>query len=262
MAIGLSDYEFHFQGRFDNLNFGAEGATVPAVDVIEVSGLWDTDTRIGDREFAREFGDIGGLHRAEFREVRFKLEIRSNQLNQAYYDLIQKVRSVFTVQKDPLDTRGILYYKFPLEPEKLIRARPIRRREPRQWRTEYGVLPMEILLRASDPRIYASDTDTSTTNDGDHYAYPIINFGAVDTASITNNTTGDTLSITGATAGSGDLIADMDRWIRGVDDLIIYRGSSDNYGAWDQPRKPFRLAPGANSITGSSFTLVKRHTYL
>lgn len=261
MAIGLSDYEFHYIGEWDTLTFGAEGATVPAVDVEEVSGLWDTDTRVGDREFAREFGDIQGLHRAEYREVRFKLEVRSNVLNQAYYDLIQKVRGVFTVMKEPVAARGQLYYKFPNEPEKFIRARAIRRREPRQWRTEYGVLPMEILLRAPDPRIYATDTDTSTTNDGDHYAYPVINFGAVTSASITNNTTGDVLSITGAT-GSGDLKAHMDRWIRGVDDLIIFKGSTDNYGAWDQPRKPFRLAPGANSISGSSFTLEKYHTWL
>lgn len=261
MALGLSDYQLNYAGQWDNLTFGPAGATVPNVDILEISGLEDVDTRIGDREFAREDGDIGGLHRAEFREIRLQIEVRSNTLNQTYYDLVTKTREVFTRIADPSDTQGVLTFKLPGEPEQIIRARAIRRREPRTARTEYGVLPMEILLRASDPRVYAVDTSTTTTNDGNAYAYPIVNFGAVATASITNSSTGDTLSITGAT-GSGDLIADMDRWIRGTSGLIVYRSSTDNYGKWDQPRKPFRLRPGTNSITGSSYTLVKRHTWL
>lgn len=261
MALGLDDYQFNYEGQWDDLTFGPNGATVPNVDVEEVSGLEDIDTRIGDREFAREDGDIGGLHRAEFREVRFKLEVRSSTLNQDYYDLVQKTWNVFTRIKDPSDSQGVLTFKFPGQGERISRARAIRRRMPRNWRTEYGVLPLEVLLRASDPRVYAVDTDTSSTNNGNEYAYPRINFGAVASASITNTTTGDELEISGA-SGSGDLIADMDRWIRGVDDLIIFRGSTDNYGAWEQPRKPFRLAPGSNTITGSSFSLTKRHTYL
>jgi hypothetical protein len=261
MALGLADYQFNYSTLADNLTFGPNGATVPNVDIEEISGLLDLDVRVGDREFAREDGDIAGLHRAEPREVRLMIEIRDSELNQDYYDMITKTRELFTRRVNPGDTDGVLTFKLPGEPEQMIRCRPVRRREPRNWRTEFGLLPIEILLRAADPRIYAVDTTTTTTNDGNEFAYPILNFGAVATASITNNTNGDTLSITSA-PGSGNLIADMDRWIRGTSGLIIFRGSTDGYGAWDQPRKPFRLSPGTNSISGSSFTLTKRHTWL
>jgi hypothetical protein len=261
MALALSDYQFNYATAVDTLTFGPNGATVPNVDIEEVSGLEDLDVRVGDREFARQDGDISGLHRAEFREIRFKIEVRSSVLNQTYYDLVTKTREIFTRRADPSDTDGVLTFKLPGEPEQIIRCRPIRRRESRNARTEYGLLPMEILLRAADPRIYAVDTDTSTTNNGNDFAYPILNFGAVTSASITNSTTGDTISISSAT-GSGNLIADMDKWVRGTSGLIVYRGSTDNYFAWDLPRRPFRLAPGANSISGSGYSLTKRHTWL
>lgn len=272
MPIGLVDYELRYVGQFDSLTFGQSGATVPAVDLVEIRGLFDSDVRIGDREFAREHGDVPGLHRAEYRDINLKLEIRSNTLDQAYYDLIQQVRGIFTPQKEYVEGQGIFYFKFPGEVEKMCRARAVRRREPREARTEYGVLPMEILLRAPDPRHYTSDfTDSGSqtgtfnvTNNGDNYAYPELHFGAISAVTVTNNTNGDVLDISGATNGSGNLRANMDRWIRGItNDLIIERGSNDNYFAWQQPRKPFRLSPGVNSITVTAATQVfHRDTWL
>lgn len=271
MALGLADYQFNYAGPFDSMTFGPNGATVPNVDIEEVSGLMDLDVRIGDREFAREHGDIAGLHRAEPREVRLKIEVRSNTLNQTYYDLVTRTRELFSAIREP-DSTQILTFKLPGEPEQIIRCRPIRRREPRNWKTEYGLLPMEILLRAADPRIYSVDfvdsgAQTGTfnvTNAGNSHAYPELHFGAITAATVTNNTNGTEVVITGATNGSGNLRANMDRWIRGVNnDNIIERGSNDNYFAWQQPRSPLYLDPGTNSLTVSVSTQVfHRNTWL
>lgn len=272
MALGLSDYQLHYARGSDTLTMGPNGATVPNVDIVRISGLLDQEARVGDREFARQDGDIGGLHRASPRFPRLELEVRSNVLNTAYYDLIDTVRSIFRRSRLPSDADGVLTFKMPEEPEQIIRCRPIRRNIPREARTEYGLLPINVELKAADPRIYEVDLSSvgpssgtfAVTNNGDDWAYPILNFGAVATVQLTNNTNGDVISITSA-PGSGNLIADMDRFIRGVNDLVIYRGSTDGYGAWDQPRKPFRLEPGSNSLTlntGTNVTVQHRDTWL
>lgn len=276
MVLGLSDYQFHYSTVEDTLEFGIGDVptAVPAVDVVRITGLNDLDVRIGDREFARQDGDIGGLHRAGFREITLQLEVRSSVINQAYWDLVNQVRNIFTRRPNPTDTDGVFSFKWPGEVEKMIRCRPIRRREPREWRSEYGILPMEILLRAADPRIYTPDFVSSgsisgtfnVTNAGNDFAYPELHFTAVTDATVVNNTNSTQVVIVGANNGTGNLRANMDRWIRGVNnDNIIERGANDNYFAWQQPREPLRLDPGINSLTltvAPSVTVFHRDTWL
>ena len=133
---------------------------------------------------------------------------------------------------------------------------------------------MEVQLRAADPRIYddaltvpsAQSGTFNVTNLGNSDAYPILNFGAVTNAKLTNNTIGSLHFIEVlATTGSGSLIADMDRWIRGTNELLVYRTATDNYPMWTQPRLPFRLLPGINSLTlntGTNVTVSHRDTWL
>ena len=273
--MALTDYQFEYVTAIDTLTFGENGATVPNVDVDSVRGLLEMEARVGDREFARQSGDIPGLHRATPRIPTFKLEVRGpDPTAVAYTDLVVQTRDIFTIRPEASDTDGVLNFKFPGEVEQFIRCRPIRRKMPRDARTEYGLMPIEVQLRAADPRIYddaltvpsAQSGTFNVTNLGNSDAYPILNFGAVASVKLTNNTIGSThfTEILSAT-GSGSLIANMDRWIRGTNQLLVFRGSTDNYPNWTQPRIPFRLLPGINSLTlntGTNVVVSHRDTWL
>lgn len=266
MAV-TQDYQMEYSVGGETLAMGPSGST-PNVDLVRVTGLHDLEVRDGDRAFARYDGDVAGLHRAEPRYVRLEMEVRGVPGDSAYDELAHKAIRMFT-RRERQD--GVLTFQFPGTGAQFIRCRPVRRRVPREAKTEYGLLPIDVELKAADPRIYdaivSSGVQSGTfnvVNNGNDYAYPIFNFGAVAAAKITNNTNGDIVDIQGAT-GSGNLMVDMDRFIRGVFDLIVYRGSTDNYPAWQQPRKPFRLEPGTNSLTlnvGTNVTVQHYPTYL
>ncbi len=268
----LTDYQFHYVTADDSLDFGENGATTPNVDVESIIGLFGMEARVGDREFARQSGDIAGLHRAVPRTIKLKMEVRGDPAATSYKDLVVQTRDIFTILSDPSDTDGVLNFKFPGELEQFIRCRPIRRSMLRDARTEYGLMPILVELRAADPRIYDDvltnpGTQTGTfnvTNLGNSDAYPIMDFVTVASdAKITNNTNGDVLDI--VDAGVGTLTAHMDRWIRGVNDLLIFIGGTDHYSAWAQPREPFRLSPGINSLTlnnGLNVNVKHRDTWL
>lgn len=269
----LNDYQFQYVTAVDTLTFGDNGVTVPNVDVIWVKGLYDMETRAGDREFARFDGDVPALHRAGPRFPEFKLEIRGDVTTQGYWDLVDKARDIFVRRPDPSDTDGVLNFKWRGSVECFIRCRPERRRESRDSKTEYGLSQLEVQLRAADPRIYSATLAELTgqsgtfnvTNDGNDFAYPQLEFAvASNNAKITNNTNGDVFEAL-ATTGSGNLFADFDKYIRGSKGLLVYRTSTDNYGKWTQPRKPFRLSPGTNSLTlntGTSVAVRHRHTWI
>ena len=227
----LTDYQFHYVTADDTLDFGENGATTPNVDVESIIGLFGMEARVGDREFARQSGDIPGLHRATPRTIKLKLEVRGDPAATPYKDLVIQTRDIFTVRPDPSD--GVLNFKFPGELEQFIRARPIRRSMLRDARTEYGLMPILVELRAADPRIYddvlttpsAQSGTFNVTNLGNSDAYPIMDFVTVASdAKITNNTNGDVLDV--VDAGVGTLTADMDRWIRGTNELLIFIGST------------------------------------
>lgn len=277
--MALNDYQFQYitTPGGDTVNMGENGATVPTIDMIEVRGLLDMEARVGDREFARQSGDIPGLHRATPRFINLRMEIRGDPADTAYKNLVIQARDVFTVRTEPFKdvTDGKLGFQWPGEVTQFIIARPIRRRMTRDARTEYGIMPLEVELRGANPRIYADSLTTpsaqsgtfNVTNLGNTDAYPILDFGSVATVSLLNNTNNDQISITGAT-GAGNLIADMDRWIRGEAQLfIVYRETTptDNYSKWIQPREPFRLQPGINSLTlntGTNVVVKHRDTWL
>ncbi len=268
----LTDYQFHYVTSDDTLDFGENGAVTPNVDVENILGLFAMEARVGDREFARQSGDIPGLHRAVPRIVKLKLEVRGDPAASSYKDLVIQTRDIFTLRPEHSDTDGVLNFRFPGELEQFIRCRPIRRKMQRHARTEYGLMPIEVELRAADPRIYddvLTDPGTQTgtfnvTNLGNADAYPIMTFITVASdAKITNNTNGDVLDI--VDAGVGTLVADMDRYIRGTNELLIFIGGTDHYPAWAQPREPFRLSPGVNSLTlnnGLNVIVKHRDTWL
>lgn len=270
--MALSDYQFSYTVKYSDsstvtLTFG-EGTDI---DVIRVAGLQGIDVRVGDRSFTRQHGDVPGEHWLHPREVAIEMALRGDPSLQAYWDLVdQAVHQIFQIRPFHNEVEQ-LNWKFPGEEERFIRARVIHRNFDRRANTEWGYAPLTAVFRATDPRIYgttlynsgASSGTFNVTNNGIANVYPKLTFNQSGTATLTNNTFPNTISITGQPGGT--LVADMDVMVRGINGLVVYIGSTNYYGNWAQPRSPFYLGPGTNSLTltaGTSVTVEHRDTWV
>ena len=251
--LGLLDYEFYYGAAGGgDLDFGLNSN----IDVMKINGLTDQNAVVSDKQHHREFGDIPGIYLARSRVVTMELDIRQGALSDAAWrDLIDDVEGHFTIDKD---TEQELHWQLPGDPERFLRGRTLRRGRVLDPDTELGICRISVQVRASDPRFYtaASNSDDNNTgsftvtNNGKQDAYPIMVFergASPATCGITNNTTGQIISVTGL-SGTVDLTMDMNALVRGESGLVVFRGSTNDYGNWQQTREPFYLAPGANNI--------------
>lgn len=269
--LGLLDYELYFgPAGGGGLDFGLNSN----IDAMKIEGLTDLNTAFTDRQHHSQHGDIPGVSLARSRVIVFDVDVRKGSLtNTQWRDLIDDVEAAFTVDKTD---QSELHWQFPGEEERFLRARPIRRKRVIDPDSELGICRVNIQLRAADPRFYtaAPSTDNANTgsftvtNNGKVEAYPIITFerGSTSpaTCGITNNTTGQVISVTGL-SGTTDLVMDMDKLIRGDPGLVVYRGATNDYAKWQQTREPFYLAPGSNSIVlnnGDNVSFQWWNTYL
>lgn len=88
-------------------------------------------------------------------------------------------------------------------------------------------------------------------NNGYVDAYPLIVFSpglGISTFSVTNQTTGQTLTINQTLSPGQTLIADMPAAATGSGALPMSIGGSSVYGSWQPPRIPLRLVPGPNLL--------------
>lgn len=266
----LTDYQFEYVRNFENggsdtITFG-EGSNI---DVLRTTGLFDQTIRDGDRAFTRFHGDVPGDHTIHPKKIEFDVEVRGDPTLTAYWDDVYEVVETLIAQPEfnPLDQ---LNFKFPDQAERFIRCRVIKRAFQRTARTEYGLAPIQFVLKAQDPREYGPESGLNTsgvqtgtfnvTNAGNANAYPILTFTSTGAnATIVNNTHSFTLSMT--SPPSGTVVADMDRYIRGEKGLIIYQTTTNHYDKWDQPRIPFPLGRGVNNLTLTNATNVTVQWY-
>lgn len=256
----LSDYQLEYTNGPTTILMGNIGVTVPSYDLISIEGLFGMDVRDGDRAWTRNHGDLPGEHLLTPKNIILQTEVRGDPTLTAYWDAVYLMTKAFTTRQFPSDS-DMLKFKVPGLTEAFIRCRPTRRSFDRTFRTEYGLAPITVNLKAADPRIYrpvgamnssgAQSGTFNVTNAGSANAYPKLTFSS-GSAVLTNNTFPVVMTITGASAG---VVADMDRWIRGVNALIVYNGATNNYDKWIQPRVPFFLGSGVNSLTVSAGTV-------
>ena len=268
--MALPDYGFSFvrnfhSGSSDTLTFGAD----TNVDVKRTLGLFDQKVRDGDRAFTRFHGDIPGDHTIHPKRIEFDVEVRGDPLLTAYWDDVYEVLETILAQP-AFNTLDQLNFKFPDQAERFIRCRATTRHFERTSRTEFGLAPIEFVLKAQDPREYgpvaARNTSGVTsgtfnvTNAGNANAYPILTFTSTGAnATLVNNT--HSLTFASTSPPSGQFIADMDRYIRGQKGLIIYEGTTNHYDKWNQPRLLFALGRGVNNLTLTNATNVKVEWY-
>jgi Phage tail protein len=101
----------------------------------------------------------------------------------------------------------------------------------------------------------ASSGLQTITNLGAVDTYPIFVFSpatGISSFSVTNQTTGQVLTINQSVVAGQTLIADMQAaatgMSSGVASLPISIGGTSVYGSWQAPRTPFRLVPGPNVL--------------
>ncbi len=252
--LGLANYEFYFgvAGGGD-LDFGLN----TNIDVMKIDGLSDQNALVSDKQHHNRFGDIPGTHLARSRLITFDLDVRKGALSDsAWRNLIDDVEGHFTIDKD---TENELHWQVPGNSERFLRARCVKRKRLLLPESELGITRIAVQLRASDPRFYvaAPNSDNNNTgsfvvtNNGKQNAFPRILFeraGGGTSVKITNTTTGVIFEV-GGLGGTGDLTGDMDKLVRGETGLVVFRTGFNDYPFWTQPRTPFYLQPGSNSIT-------------
>ncbi len=257
--LGLVDYEFYYGASSGgDLDFGLN----TNIDVMKVEGLTDQNALVSDKQHHNRFGDIPGTHLARARLVVFELDVRKGVLSDtAWRNLIDDVEGHFTIVKNVTDIEDghQLHWQVPGNAERFLRARCVKRKRVMEPDSELGLTRIAVQLRASDPRFYVAapnndlaNTGTFTvTNNGKQKAYPRILFeraGGGTSVKIINNDTGVVFEVTGL-GGTIDLTADMDQLVRGSTGLVVFRATTNDYPDWIQPRTPFYLQPGTNSIT-------------
>lgn len=276
MALS-EDYQFEYTveysgGSTSTIQFGGESLVTPGVDILKIEGLFDTDVRIGDRAFTRNHGDVPGEHWIMPRDIYFDLAIRGDHTLQSYWDLVESALHEHFLPRPIFSDTEQLTFRMPGFPDRMVRARTVKRTYPRNQDTEHGYAEFKLQMRANDPRIYTlAETTTgpssgtfNVTNEGKANVYPILEFVHGGTAVLTNNTYPQTLTVGPGVTG-GTLVCDFDKYIRGVKGLVVYVGSTNEYPNWNHPRQPFVLGPGVNSLTlttGTSVTIKHRDTWL
>lgn len=254
--LGLTDYQFYFGPAGGSGFYFGQGYNV---DVMEIQGITDLEVLFSDQQHLLQFGDIPGIHLAVGKVVRFELEIRKGNLTWTQWrNLISTTESAFTVLRDE---EHELHWKLPGESERFLRGRPVRRRRIIDPDSELGIAAIEVELRQADPRSYIAAkrvtpnrSGTFTLNVGSkERVWPLIRFntGAGNTrARLVHNNTGVVLDVIDGYGVNAFGYANMDAYIRGLQDHIIYDHNGDGkYGAWQPPREPFYLEPGNNSLT-------------
>lgn len=281
----MADYQMEYRGLTMGLG--------TAYHINEVDGLEDDAVRIGDSPLPRRGGDIQGLHVPNSRHITLSVSVIGEKGSQALRDSMQALHDAFQHS----DTAYPLYFDEPgITGRRYVLGRVVDRVSKRTPRQPF--LPQYMLrLKLADPRTYAAtpDQDTANTysasgggldygvteygkeytadlsselvmlNNGNANAYPLIRFygptvGTVTEVTLTNVTTGVTL-VLGTTILTGQILtADMHAiaTVTPTDLAVIRLGTTNKYGDWAQPRTPFYLAPGDNTmrfeVTGGTST--------
>ena len=272
----LENYQFNYRG----ITFGVG----TDYEIIQLDGLDDLNTRIGDRDFPRQHGQIPGIHLANHRLITVDLEVGNSGFTAASVaEPMQDLLSILSPDQGSRDgtidddTWDKLTYKTPGEDEMFVRCRPTRRRRVRRSDTEYGYAPITFQLRCADPRKYINNlrssgpisTQTTISAGGYARAYPIVTYQKLNTntsGSVTNSTTGVNITLN-SLVRNNTYTLNMDLLIRGKSPAVFSSDDEETglYGKWSVPRKDFYLVSGMNVITpqsGDTVTIQWHDTYL
>lgn len=260
--VGPFNYQYRL-GGWDGLLIGS--GTRFLVESTEGLGGWEV--RTSDDDLPRGDGALRGIDLASSRQILFKMNIGRGR-----EEVERNMATLLRALVPQRDTDWELLFRFPTEPLKMMRVRPVnllRRRDGTQitWANQ------QFALQAADPRHYAAvptrveipntpagavdPVRTRVINIGNSPAYPKIT--VVGPPSGDPVTRIQLVNETGLVNFEAELMllpksvleADMDARIRGSAAVspITLDGQS-KYGAWQLPREPFRIDPDPTGFGG------------
>jgi hypothetical protein len=268
------------QYRYRDVTFGLGTDLV----VTAVDGLNSVEVRTGDAALPRGHGAVPGPHFVAAKQPVFEFAITGG--TERLDALTQLITDTFTVQSEPLP----LEWKRPGVGSRLMYVRPLQVAAPRAGA---GLRRPKVAFTATDPRIYAAETrqvsvplftpsggaldlpadfpldfpagatlDVVALNAGGADAFPLVRWygptdgGTVTSVTLRNLTTGEAQTITTPLGADQILTADNLAHVTGSGRQVIGLDGASRYGAWEQPRVPFRLPPGESVLrfetTGTS----------
>jgi len=280
----MADYQFEYRG----LTMGKD----TDYHIVAVEGLEDDEVRMGDVQIPRRGGDIAGLHVAAGRSIIMDIIVKGDKDSQALRDKVQALIDAFQHS----DESHQLKFQEPGMAQRYVNARSVGRVSARSPRSPF--MPMhKVRLKLADPRTYAVAQDQDTLqvysasgggldygitdygkdyavdassevvliNDGNANAWPLIRFygptvGTITQVTLTNQTTGQSLVMDTTMLTGQVLTVDMHSIVTvpPSDDFVIKLGTTNKYSEWAQPREPFYIAPGDNTlrfeVTGGTST--------
>lgn len=236
--------------------------------VESVEGLEGFEVRISDADQPREAGSQRGVDLQVARLIVFKVNFDGS----GYPDPRSRVgdlkRALLRALVPQRDADWELIFRLPGEPLRSVWCRPTSML-PSMDPDQAILYDKPFALRAADPRHYAAAVSNLTVpitanrsspvlatayNLGDDWAYPVIRItGPTSGLSatrmvLTNTSTGEVFDAAAVLQPGSQLAADMPSLIRALPVDYVTIDGAGKYGAWQPPRTPFRLQPGANEL--------------
>jgi len=263
--------------------------------VTMITGLEDDEVRLGDVPIPRAGGDIQGLHVASSRQVMLNVFVKGDKDSQEQRDRVQALIDAFQHSDDAhafyflepgFSERRYLWARpagraskrdprYPFLPGFTLRLRLADPRASRETADQDTLIVYSATGGGLDYDIgsgatpYAKDytvdpaTEVVMQNSGNAKAWPLLRFygptvGTVTAVKVTNVTTGKSVELATTILTGQVLTVNMNRIVTVApgEGHVINLDATNKYTDWQQPRDPFYLAPGSNTlrfeVTGSS----------
>jgi hypothetical protein len=260
--IGPFDYQYRLGGWGGTLI----GADTP-YPVESVDGLEGWVVNTSDTDFPRADGAIRGTDLQSPREAVFKLSSVAASRGGVEALLRTLYASLSPRRDDDLE----LIFRHPGQPLRSLYYRPID--VVRHLNLIQALAGQQAFtLRASDPRLYSAivrrvivpvtqgETEVVSVvgaiNSGNARAYPRISIigpsSGVDVSRVTlvNATADVSFDVATTLQAKAEIVGDMRARVVGGRTSVVTLNGVTKYGAWQQPREPFYLAPAPEADNG------------
>ena len=261
---------FNYQYRLGGWGGLLIGANTP-YPIESVTGLEGWAMRTSDTDLPREDGALRGIDLQTARQILFRLSAPSMSGNRTQVETL--LLALYNALRPQRDTDAELIFRHPGRDLRSLYYRPTD--VVRELNLEEALTGRQAFaLRAVDPRHYSAVTrlvnvpiasDDSTTvnviaayNLGNANAYPVIRVtgpttGADVTAVQLYNASVDvSFEVEVLLQARAELLGDMRARVSGTGQSVITLNGQSKYGAWQQPRTPFYLAPDPTVAAGAN----------
>lgn len=259
--IGPFNYQYRL-GGFGGLLIGS--GTRFHVEGTDGLGGWQVRTSDDDRP--RGDGALRGIDLQAAREVVFHMNVGRGR-----DEVERNMAAIYRALVPQRDQDWELLFRFPTEPLKMMRVRPVDLQRQRNA-GQLQFASQQFALRAADPRHYAAvptrvaipvtpagalePQRVRVVNIGNSPAYPRITIAGpaygepVTRLQLVNETALVNFEAELLLLPGGVLVADMDARITGAPQSPITLDGQSKYGAWQLPREPFRIDPDPTGYGG------------